>query len=110
VIVWSLREVGTKSSLYQISSGYLKISRYSFLALAVVGLLGSVTGLFAQGQGQQQQVTPTPSNVRVVATSPQLADIVTLIHLFFVRVYLLDCNRVALGAKDVNQRKFEGLA
>jgi len=44
--------MGPKSSLYQISSGYLKISRYFFLSLAILGLLGSVTGAFAQSGPQ----------------------------------------------------------
>ncbi len=70
--------MGTKSSLYQISSGYLKISRYFFLALAIVGLLGSVTGVFAQSQGQQQQLTLTLSNVKVTEISLHLVDIVAV--------------------------------
>jgi len=38
------------------------VSRYFFLALAIVGLLGTATGVFAQSQ--QPQLTVTPSNVK----------------------------------------------
>ncbi|MDG6902365.1 MAG: hypothetical protein JRM80_10480 [Nitrososphaerota archaeon] len=68
--------VGPKSIVYQISSGYLRISRYFFLALAVAGLLGTVTGVFAQGQ--QQQLTLTLSDVKVVETSLHLVDVVSV--------------------------------
>jgi len=54
-----------RSGLYQFSAGYVRISRYFFLALAVAGLLGTVTGVFAQST----QVQLTLSNVGCPATS-----------------------------------------
>jgi hypothetical protein len=46
--------VGVKSGLYGAASAYRRISRYFFYALLVVGLLGTVTGVFAQTQNSQQ--------------------------------------------------------
>ena len=54
-----------RSGLYQVSAGYVRVSRYFFLALAVVGLLGTATGVFAQSS----QVQLTLSNVGCPATS-----------------------------------------
>lgn len=59
---------------------------------------------FAPSQGQQKQITSTLSNVKVVATSLQWVDIVTLIRLFVGRVCLLDCNQAGVRAKGVSQR------
>ncbi|MGH9918182.1 MAG: hypothetical protein ACRD6W_04835 [Nitrososphaerales archaeon] len=56
--------MGISSGLYQISAGYRGISRYFFFALVVIGLIGTVTGVFAQSQ-QQPQLTLIQSNVKV---------------------------------------------
>ena len=56
--------MGVRSSLYQISAGYRGLSHYFFYGLVIVGLLGTVTGVFAQSQ-QQPQLTIVPSNVKV---------------------------------------------
>ncbi|MDV3278223.1 MAG: hypothetical protein LYZ69_07135, partial [Nitrososphaerales archaeon] len=69
--------MGVRSSLYQVSAGYLRISRYFFLALAVVGLLGTTTGVFAQSQ-QPPQLALTLSNAKVVETSLHLVDVVAV--------------------------------
>jgi hypothetical protein len=57
--------LGTRSTLYGVSAGYVRVSRYFFIILAVVGLLGTVTGVFAQSS----QVQLTLSNVGCQATS-----------------------------------------
>ena len=56
--------MGVSTGLYQISAGYLRISRYFFYSLVIIGLLGTVTGAFAQSQ-QQPQLTLVTSNVKV---------------------------------------------
>jgi hypothetical protein len=56
--------VGVRSSLYQISAGYRGLSHYFFYGLVIVGLLGTVTGVFAQSQ-QQPQLTLATSDVKV---------------------------------------------
>lgn len=63
--------MGVKTSLYHVSAGYLAISRYFFLALAIVGLLGTVTGVFAQSS----QVQLTISNAGCPATSASRAGL-----------------------------------
>jgi hypothetical protein len=57
--------VGARSGLYNVSAGYVRISRYFFVILAVVGLLGTITGVFAQSS----QVQLTLSNAACPATS-----------------------------------------
>jgi hypothetical protein len=56
--------MGVSTGLYQISAGYLRLSRYFFYGLVIIGLLGTATGAFAQSQ-QQPQLTLAPSNVKV---------------------------------------------
>ncbi|MDG7013236.1 MAG: hypothetical protein JRN11_07285 [Nitrososphaerota archaeon] len=65
-----------RSGLYQVSAGYVTVSRYFFLALAVVGLLGTVTGVFAQSS----QVQLALSNVRCPATAAGRGGIVYSCH------------------------------
>ncbi|MDA4131683.1 MAG: hypothetical protein OK454_00960, partial [Thaumarchaeota archaeon] len=55
--------MGVSTGLYQISAGYLRISRYFFYGLVIIGLLGTATGVFAQSQ--QPQLTLATSNVKV---------------------------------------------
>ncbi|MDG7016408.1 MAG: hypothetical protein JRM82_03430, partial [Nitrososphaerota archaeon] len=57
--------MGTRSGLYHVSAGYVRISRYFFLALAIVGLLGTATGVFAQSQQQSPQLAFSLSNVKI---------------------------------------------
>ena len=57
--------MGARSGLYNVSAGYVRISRDFGLVLAVVGLLGTVTGVFAQSS----QVQLTLSNTACPATS-----------------------------------------
>ena len=57
--------MGVRSGMYEVSAGYVKISRYFFYALVVLGLLGTVTGVFAQSS----QVQLTLSNSACPATS-----------------------------------------
>ena len=56
--------MGVRASLFQISAGYRGLSHYFFYGLVIVGLLGTVTGVFAQSQ-QQPQLTMATSNVKV---------------------------------------------
>ncbi|MDG6910660.1 MAG: hypothetical protein JRN08_09860, partial [Nitrososphaerota archaeon] len=65
-----------RSGLYQVSAGYVRVSRYFFLALAVVGLLGTATGVFAQSS----QVQLTLSNVGCPATAAGRGGIVFSCH------------------------------
>ncbi|MDG7011777.1 MAG: hypothetical protein JRN17_01645 [Nitrososphaerota archaeon] len=65
-----------RSGLYQVSAGYVRVSRYFFLALAVVGLLGTVTGVFAQSS----QVQLTLSNLGCPATAAGRGGIVFSCH------------------------------
>lgn len=60
--------MGVRSSLYQISAGYRGLSHYFFYFLVIAGLLGSATGVFAQGQ-QQPPLTLATSNVKVSTPS-----------------------------------------
>ena len=54
-----------RSGVYHFSEAYVRLSRYFFLALAITGLLGTITGVFAQSS----QVQLTLSNVACPATS-----------------------------------------
>ena len=56
--------MGVRSGLYQVSAGYLGVSRYFFLALAIMGLIGTASGVFAQSQ-QQSQLTLSLSNIEI---------------------------------------------
>ena len=58
-----------RQGVYHFSSAYVRVSRYFFLALAVIGLLGTITGVFAQSS----QVQLTLSNVGCPATSASRA-------------------------------------
>jgi hypothetical protein len=57
--------LNVKQDLYNVSGAYVRVSRYFFLALAVTGLLGTITGVFAQST----QVQLTISNAGCPATS-----------------------------------------
>jgi hypothetical protein len=57
--------MNVKQDLYHVSGAYVRVSRYFFLALAVTGLLGTITGVFAQSP----QVQLTISNAACPATS-----------------------------------------
>ena len=54
----------------------MRISRYFFYALVVLGLLGTATGVFAQSQ--QPQLTVTPSNVKVSVVVLHQVDLVAV--------------------------------
>ena len=56
--------MGIRGGLYQVSAGYVKIARRFFLVLVIIGLLGTVTGVFAQTQPASQQLTLTVSDVK----------------------------------------------
>ena len=56
-----------RPGLYHVSGAYVHASRYFFLALAVVGLLGTVTGVFAQSLQQPLQLTLSLSNIKISA-------------------------------------------
>jgi len=64
--------VQVRPGLYHVSAAYVRISRYFFLALAVMGLLGTITGVFAQSS----QVQLTLSNVGCPATAAGRGGIV----------------------------------
>jgi hypothetical protein len=70
--------MGFRSGLYQISAGYLRISRYFFYSLVVISLLGATTGVFAQGQQQQPQLTLNLSHLKVNTVMVHEADIITI--------------------------------
>jgi hypothetical protein len=57
--------MNVRQDLYHVSGAYVRVSRYFFLALAVTGLLGTITGVFAQSP----QVQLTISNAGCPATS-----------------------------------------
>jgi hypothetical protein len=57
--------MNVKQDVYHVSGAYVRVSRYFFLALAVTGLLGTITGVFAQST----QVQLTISNAGCPATS-----------------------------------------
>jgi hypothetical protein len=57
--------LNVRQDLYYVSGAYVSVSRYFFLALAVTGLLGTITGVFAQSP----QVQLTISNAGCPATS-----------------------------------------
>ena len=61
----ALREMNVKQDVYHVSGAYVRIARFFFLALAVAGLLGTITGVFAQSA----QVQLTISNAGCPATS-----------------------------------------
>jgi len=63
--------LNVRPGLYHFSSAYVRISRYFFLALAVIGLLGTITGVFAQST----QVQLTLSNAACPATSASRAGV-----------------------------------
>src|SRR2546426_11179795 len=69
--------LGIRAGLYQVSSGYLTISRYFFYGLVIIGLLGTATGVFAQSP-TQQLLTLALSNVKVVATPLHQVDIIAV--------------------------------
>ena len=68
--------MGVKSGLFQLSAGYVKMSRYFFYGLVVLALLGLVTGAFAQSS----QVQLTLSNVGCPATAAGRGGIVYSCH------------------------------
>jgi len=49
--------LNVRPGLYAFSSTYIHISRYFFLALAVMGLLGTITGVFAQSSQVQLTIS-----------------------------------------------------
>ncbi|MDG7022943.1 MAG: hypothetical protein JRN45_00320 [Nitrososphaerota archaeon] len=57
--------MGVKDGLHDAASAYRKLSRYFFYALLVFGLLGTVTGAFAQSQNTALPLTLTLSDVQV---------------------------------------------
>ncbi len=57
--------MGVKAGLYDAASAYRKLSRYFFYAFLVIGLIGTMTGAFAQSTNPQSQLTLTLSNVKV---------------------------------------------
>jgi hypothetical protein len=57
--------MNVRQDLFHVSGAYVSVSRYFFLALAVTGLLGTITGVFAQSS----QVQLTISNAGCPATS-----------------------------------------
>ena len=68
--------MNVRPGLYAFSSTYIHISRYFFLALAVIGLLGTITGVFAQSS----QVQLTISNAGCSATSASRAGVSYTCH------------------------------
>jgi hypothetical protein len=74
--------VGARSGIYSVSAGYVKISRYFFFALVVIGLLGAASGVFAQSQ-QTPQLTLTVSDVKTSVTGYHI-DWVTISGTVFV--------------------------
>jgi len=68
--------LNVRPGLYAFSSTYIHISRYFFLALAVIGLLGTITGVFAQSS----QVQLTISNAGCSATSASRAGVSYTCH------------------------------
>ena len=65
-----------RPGLYHFSAAYVRLSRYFFLALAVMGLLGTITGVFAQSV----QVQLTISNAGCPATSANRAGLSYTCH------------------------------
>jgi len=57
--------VGLKAGILDSASAYRKASRYFFYCLVIIGLIGTVTGVFAQSLNQQLPLTITLSNVKV---------------------------------------------
>jgi hypothetical protein len=68
--------VQVRLGLYHVSAAYVRLSHYFFLSLAVIGLLGTVTGVFAQSS----QVQLSLSNVGCPATAAGRGGIVYSCH------------------------------
>ena len=57
--------MNVRQDVYHVSGAYVRVARFFFLALAVAGLLGTITGVFAQSA----QVQVSISNAGCPATS-----------------------------------------
>jgi hypothetical protein len=68
--------MNVRQDVYHVSGAYVRVSRYFFLALAVTGLLGTITGVFAQST----QVQLTISNAACPATSASRGGIEYACH------------------------------
>ncbi|QQG48704.1 MAG: hypothetical protein HY247_08225 [archaeon] len=54
-----------RAGIREAASSYRKMSRYFFYCLVIIGLIGTVTGAFAQSLNQPLPLTVTLSNVKV---------------------------------------------
>ncbi len=66
-----------KAGLQGATSAYRRVSRYFFYLLVIIGLIGTVTGVFAQSQ-PQPQLTLTLSNLKVNVVVLHHVDIVAV--------------------------------